>query len=86
MGYDTELDVLKKTMDFYAIVRKRFATELDSVNEYARQHFKARWNLDRDLYMEAIEKNIDYLRFLLENHEKDYRDHLRRMRHPRKIG
>jgi hypothetical protein len=85
-GYNTELDILKKTTGFYAMARKRFATELDSVNEYARYHFKARWNLDRDLYMEAIEKNINYLKFILENHEKDYRDHLKRMRGGRKIG
>jgi len=78
MGYDSELDLLKKTIDFYAMTRKRFARELDNVNEYVRQHFKARWNLDRDLYMEAIEKNISYLKFLLKNHEKDYRDCLRR--------
>jgi len=37
-----------------------------------------RWNLDKDLYAEAIEKNISYLKFLLEHHEKDYGDHLRR--------
>ncbi|MCK4790093.1 MAG: hypothetical protein KAV87_40520 [Desulfobacteraceae bacterium] len=78
MGYDTELDLLKKTIDFYSVTRKRFASELGSVNEYMRYHFRARWNLDRDLYMEAIEKNISYLTFILENHEKDYRDHLRR--------
>jgi hypothetical protein len=78
MGYDTELDILKKTTDFYAMTRKRFATELDSVNEYARYHFKARWNLDKDLYMEAIEQNISYLKFLLKNHERDYREHLKR--------
>ncbi len=78
MGYDNELDLLKKTIDFYAMTQKRVAHELDSVNEYIRYHFKARWNLDRDLYMEAIENNINYLKFLLENHEKDYRDHLRR--------
>jgi hypothetical protein len=43
-----------------------------------RFHFKVRWNLGRDLYMEAIEKNINYLKFLLENHRKDYRRYLRR--------
>jgi len=78
MGYDTELDLLKKTTDFYSVTRKRFASELDGVNEYMRYHFRARRNLDRDLYVEAIEKNISYLTFILENHEKDYRDHLRR--------
>ncbi len=45
-----------------------------------RQHFKVRWDLDRDLYMEAIENHINYLSFILEHHEEDYRDHLKRMR------
>ncbi len=78
MGYDNELDLLKKTIDFYTMTKKRFAIELGGVNEYMRYHFKARWNVDRDLYMEAVEKNISYLKFIIKNHEKDYRDHLRR--------
>ncbi len=78
MGYDNELDLLKKTMDFYDMTQKRFANKLDWMNKYMRYHFKARWNLDKDLYMEAIEKHISYLRFILENHEKDYRGHLKR--------
>jgi len=78
MGYDNELDLLKKTIDFYTMTKKRLASELGGVNEYMLHHFKTRWNLDRDLYIDAIEKNINYLRFIVENHEKDYRDHLRR--------
>ncbi len=78
MGYDNELDLLKKTIDFYTMTKKRLAIELGGVNEYMRYHFKARWNVDRDLYMEAVEKNISYLKFIIKNHEKDYRDHLRR--------
>jgi hypothetical protein len=78
MGYDNELDLLKKTMDFYDMTQKRFANKLDWMNKYMRYHFKARWNLDKDLYMEAIEKHISYLRFILENYEKDYRGHLKR--------
>jgi len=78
MGYESEMELLKKTIDFYALTQKRFTIELDSVNGYMRFHFKVRWNLDRDLYMEGIEKNIKYLKFLLENHQKDYRKHLRR--------
>lgn len=76
--YDSELDLLKQTIDFYGMTRKRLATELDSINEYMHYHFKVCWNLDRDLYMEAIEKNIEYLKFLLESHENDYREHLSR--------
>jgi len=78
MGYDTELDLLKKTMDFYAMTRRRFANELDGLNEYVRYHFKVYWNLDRDLYTEAIENQMNYLTFILRNHEEDYRDQLKR--------
>lgn len=78
-GYESELDLLKKTItNFYPMVKKRLANELDNINEYMRYHFKAKRNIDRDLYMEAIEKNINYLNFILENHEKDYRSYLRR--------
>jgi hypothetical protein len=48
-------------------------------------HFKARWNQDRDLYMEAIENHINYLGFILEHHEEDYREHLKRMPYDKKI-
>ena len=78
MGYDNELDLLKKTRDFYAMIRQRITKDLSGVNEYMRHHFKARWDLDRDLYIEAVENHISYLKFILKHHEKDYRDHLRR--------
>jgi hypothetical protein len=78
MGYESELELLKKTMDFYSLTQKRFTSELDNVNGYMRYHFKLRWNLDRDLYREAIERNMSYLKFILENQGKDYRDYLRR--------
>jgi hypothetical protein len=78
MGYDSELDLLKKTRDFYAMIRQRITKDLSGVNKYMRHHFKERWDLDRDLYIEAVENHITYLRFILKHHEKDYRDHLRR--------
>jgi len=78
MGYGNELDVLKKTIDFYDMTQKRFTNILNGMNKYMRYHFKARWNLDKDLYMEAIEKHMHYLEFILENHEKEYRSYLQR--------
>ena len=78
MGYGSELQLLKKTIDFYLMTQRRFARELGGLNGYMRCHFKLRWNLDRDLYMEAIERNMSHLRFILENHESDYREYLSR--------
>jgi hypothetical protein len=76
--YDSEFDLLKKTIDFYDMIKKRLATELSGINEYMHFHFKVCWNVDRDLYMEAIEKNIEYLKILLDKHDEDYREHLSR--------
>lgn len=78
VGYTSELDMLKKTMGFYDITKKRLANELSGVNKYMIHHFKARWNIDRDLYEDTIEKNRNYLKYILENHEKEYRSYLRR--------
>lgn len=78
MGYNNELDLLKKTRDFYAMIRQRITKDLSGVTEYMRHHFKARWDLDRDLYTEAVENHISYLKFILKHHEKDYRNYLRR--------
>jgi hypothetical protein len=77
-GYKDELDLLKKTKDFYEIVKRRFTGELNGVFAYAQRHFKERWGIDRNLYIEAIESNMNYLNYILENHEINYRKHLRR--------
>jgi hypothetical protein len=78
MEYKSELHLLKKTRDFYEMTRKRLSRELSGVNKYMRHHFEARWNLDRDLYMESLERQMTYLNFILDNHAKEYRNYLRR--------
>ena len=76
--YTSEFDLLRRTLGFCDTVKKRLGGELGSVNRYMISHFSNRWNIDRDLYEEAIEKNRDYLRYLLLNHKKEYRDYLKR--------
>ena len=76
--YSSVMDLFEKSHDFYANTRKRFAEELGGVNRFARPHFKNRWNIDRDLYADAIEKNIAYLKHVLNNREKDLPSLLRR--------
>jgi len=83
--YTSELDLLKKTLGFYDMVKKRLAGELGSVNKYMIYHFKKRWNINRDLYKEAIEKNRNYLKYVLANHEREYRDYFRRGNYVKKL-
>jgi len=77
-GYSSELDLLKKTPDFYQMTLKRFEERLGDVWRYMRHHFKSRWGLDEDPYKTTIEAHITYLEHTLRYHLDDYREYLRR--------
>ncbi len=77
-GYESELDLLKKTPDFYRVTVNRFEEKLGGVRRYMRHHFKSRWDLDEDPYKTTIEKHIVYLRHTLRYHSDNYRYHLSR--------
>jgi hypothetical protein len=70
--YPSELDFLKATPGFWEFTQQRFATEYGNVNHYLRDHFRVLWGLDRDLLTEAIERNMNYLKFILERHGANY--------------
>ena len=76
--FESELDMLKKTPEFYDRTIERFERELGGVNRYIRDHFRVRWGIDKDLYMTSMENKIKYLKYVLEDHEDDYREYLRR--------
>ena len=75
-GYDSELDLLKKTPDFYQMTLKRFEESLGGVRRYMRDHFRSRWNLDEDPYKTTIEEHIAHLKHTLLYHQDNYRKHL----------
>lgn len=77
-GFTSEFDLLRDTPNFWEFSKKRFATELSGVDRYMRYHFSVRYGLDRDLYREAINNNINYLKLILRDHPQDYRKYLRR--------
>ncbi len=84
-GFTSEFDLLEKTIGFYEMTQKRFVDELGGVNNYAIHHFRERWHIDRDLYAEAINRNIEYLKKLLIDHPDDYLSFLRRAELTRKL-
>lgn len=78
MGYESELELLEKTFRFYDAVSQRLSREFGDMDGYLRNHFRARLGEDENVYMDKIEKNMEYLRFLIDNHRGDYRDKLKR--------
>lgn len=77
-GYSNEMDLLTSTISFYDLMEQRLSVELSNVGRYMTAHFRTRWGIDRDLYREAIDRNLDYLQNLLNRHGADYRDNLKR--------
>jgi hypothetical protein len=64
--FASELDLLKKTEGFYKnIAKQRLVHDFSGISTNMSAHFKQRWGVEKDLYSESIQKNIDYLRILL---------------------
>jgi hypothetical protein len=78
LRHRNELEFLKSTLDYFSASKQRLVNELDDVKRYLAAHFKARWSIEYDMYMDAVESNVNYLTYLTKNHEKDYRDKLKR--------
>jgi hypothetical protein len=77
-GYNSELDLLKKTIEFYGFIQKRLRITLGNVQRYMKPHFLARWHINRDLYQDAVNNNLAYLDFLINQDEGNYRLNLKR--------
>ncbi len=77
-GFDSEADLLRKTVSFYKRTKNRFEDEFGNVNRYMVHHFKERWNIESNIYEESIENNINYLKFVLKHSRKNINQSLRR--------
>ncbi len=80
----SERDFLEDTMTFHRATLDRLRGDLGGVSAYMRDHFRARWGIDRDLYGEAIEENIAYLGSVLRSHPDDYQALLKKRASERK--
>lgn len=76
--FQDERDLLRKTLTYYETTRERIRHDLNGVDCFARPHFRTRWDIDHDLYAEAIDRNLAYLQHILEDPEQNYYKYLRR--------
>jgi len=76
--YESEVDLLRKTVAFNDFMAQRLETMLDAIDRFMNAHIASRWGIHVNLYHEAIENQKNYLRQILEMQDSDPRDHLRR--------
>jgi hypothetical protein len=79
-GFKSEMDLLVKTKDFYAKMKIRLSKDLGDVARFLPAHFTARYGISRNLYEEAIKKNMKYIKQVLKESEVDYNKVFRRTR------
>jgi hypothetical protein len=65
-GFGSEHQLLEKTVQFHAATQQRLAGVLEKIDRHAAAHFKTRYGVRKNLYQIAIERQMNYLRKLLE--------------------
>jgi hypothetical protein len=78
-GYDTAFDILRKTAGFYDSTKDRLDRILGRVSGKATYHFRERYDVDRDLYREAIDRQMAYLESILADDKTNFRTKLKRI-------
>lgn len=77
-GFETEFDVLRKTGDFFGATKQRMKDSYLGMYNLARAHFKARYNADCNLYLLAINRQMNYLRKIIQDESTNFRHKLKR--------
>jgi len=76
-NYESEVDLLKKTVAFYDFIDHRLKTTLDACDRFVVTHFADRWNIPENLYHQSIMRQKNYLSQILQK-SSDPRRYLRR--------
>lgn len=78
-GFETEFDILKKTFAFYESTMVRLNKNLMRCYEFAEYHFRSRFRIKENLYIEAIEKQMNYLKKIMDDNTTNFRSKLKRI-------
>lgn len=78
-GYDTEFDILKKTRSFYESTKQRLFETLNNAARFAFDHFANRYGVRQNLYLESIQRQIDYLQSIIDDSTANFRKKLKRI-------
>jgi len=76
--YQSELDLLRRTIGFYDRMCRRLQHALDRTDRFMVSHFAERWGIPSNLYHVAMERHKAYLQKVLQDSSTELDKHLRR--------
>ncbi len=71
-------EMLRQTRQFYKITREKLDGPFGGLHINLTHHFREIYGVDRNYYLESIEKNIDYLEKVIDHNEAEYLGMLKR--------
>jgi hypothetical protein len=78
-NYDTAVELMEQTAMFYRnVVGVRLEKIFGNLTTYMQSHFRVRCGLDKNLYLDNIKKNIDYIQLILESCGEDMEESLKK--------
>ncbi len=81
-AYNNELELLEDSLVFNEHMQGRLARDLDGVDHYFTSHFKTRWGISKNLYIESINNNLNYLKGFIKEDPEHYSRYLNRIEAP----
>ena len=79
--HESALDLLRETTHFHEqIVKKRLEVTLGNLVPSMQTHFRIRWDIDKNLYAENIDLNLNYLKEITHNCANDFECWKKRLR------
>lgn len=87
--HTSAIELMSSTLDFHdKIIKRRLEETLGNLAPSMRTHFQKRWNIDKNLYLDNIGLNLDYLKRIAEVCSADlscWATYLRRTPPPTKL-
>ncbi len=70
--HNSAVELMQHTTFFYHnVIVDRLERVFGNLTQSMQTHFRERWNLDRNLYLENIRKNLDYIELIIESCEEE---------------
>ena len=77
-SYQNTYDMLRQTRAFYETTREKLDTVYDGIYSCLSLHFRESLGIEKNYYLDSIEKNIDYLSKVIALNEAEYLSMLKR--------
>ncbi len=77
-NYQSIHEMLRQTKQFYDITREKMDVSFGRLYVHLALHFKEVFGVEKNYYLESIEKNIDYLEEVIQHNEVEYLTMLKR--------